>query len=111
MSCKYCGLPCRSACLSLEQARVLTFPRIFEPSYTRERQARGYAMIRKAFMAKGYSDTQLLALDRFATEKAGRKTVARAIELLDDDFVCQIASRMAEKGFKSRESTLFTSLA
>jgi len=107
MSCKFCGKPCSSACLPLEQARVKSFPTIFDPTYARERQARGYAMIVKAFLIKEYEQPLIDNLNKFAIAVAGKKTVARAMELLDDPFVTEIAERMAQKAFKERESPLF----
>lgn len=104
MACKFCGQGCMTACLPLEQARVVTFERIFVPSYTRERQARGYAMLIRAFMMKGYQPELLEALHGFARKReGGKKTVARALELLYDPFIESVAADMAANGFVKRE--------
>lgn len=102
MSCKFCATSCGAACLPLEQVRVVTFPRIFDPSMARARQARGYASVVKAFQLKGYGP-ELEALHRFAIERAGKKTVALALSMLSDPFICEVAQRMADLGFRERE--------
>jgi len=103
MSCRYCLTNCEGACLPLEQIRVKTFPTIFDPAFTREKQARGYAAVLKAFQIRNYSEASLAVLTSLATERAGKKTVARALEMLDDPFICEVAQRMAEFGFRERE--------
>jgi hypothetical protein len=93
-----------SACLALEQTRVVTFKKIFDPSFTREKSARGYASIVKAFIIKGYEDYKIQRLHEFAVKASHKKTVARALELIDDPFITKVAQEMADKGFRLRES-------
>ena len=104
MSCKFCHKACMSACLPLEQVRVKSFPAIFDPAFTREKQARGYACVVKAFQLKGYEPHLLDSLHAFAIKASHRKTVARALEMLDDPFIVGVAQEMASKAFKIRES-------
>ena len=103
MSCRYCRTTCEGACLPLEQIRVKTFPTIFDPAFTREKQARGFATVIKAFQLRNYAAEPVGALIDLARQKAGKKTIARALEMLDDPFICEVAQRMAEFGFKERE--------
>lgn len=57
----------------------------------------------KAFQIKGYEPELLEVLHKFAREKAGKKTVDLALTMLEDPFICSVAQRMADLGFRARE--------
>lgn len=103
MACTFCNSYCEGACFPLHQIRQRTFPEIFNPQFTREKQARGFAAVLKAFQIRSYPGPHLSVLITYARDMAGRKTIDRALQLLDDPFIVEVAEKMAAQGFKERD--------